>query len=345
MATDPAHISGTLPACLVTALTLLLALTCSGQNAYAPPAQEDPLRLESKLVSIPAIVQDKKGGFVSGLKPADFDVRENGKPQQIEFFSTEESQFVSRPLAVVFALDSSGSAAQTIREQRAAADAFVRQLSPGQLVAVTRFSTKADTLAAFTTDRAAIEDAFARHIQLRGETAIFDGAGYAIQQFSTLPKESAERRRIVILISDGLDNSSFIRARDIIDTASEQDVSIYVIYLPLFAPGPSGRLEARKTAPGFADLAIQTGGQFFQVGDVQSALDPSHPVDLSAIFAMIIQELRSQYYIGYYPGDTNFHGEFRKIQVKVRTSGVKVRQLKRGYRAWPDRNTNEFRKK
>lgn len=323
-----------------TPVSLLIALIWFLSFAARERSQEQTLRLETKLVSVPVVVQNKRGEFVAGLSASDFEVREDGKIQQIEFFSTEETQLLSRPLAVVFALDSSGSAAQTIRQQRAAADAFLRQLSPSQLVAVTRFSTSADTLVDFTADRQSIEDAFARHVQLHGETAIFDGVMYAIQKLSSLTKENADRRRIVILISDGLDNSSFTRAKDVIETAVEQDVSVYVIYLPLYAPGLGGHLEARKTAPGFAGLALQTGGQFFQVGDVQSALDPSHTADLSLIFAKIVQELRSQYYIGYYPADTNFHDEYRKIRVRVRTPGGRVRQIKLGYRASPGRGTN-----
>lgn len=329
----------------VTSTVFLLLPSPQSWTTASPSRQDEPLRLESRLVSVPVAVFAKKGGYVTGLIASDFEVLENGKPQQLAFFSTEQNELVSRPLAVVFALDSSGSAAQTIREQRAAADAFLRQFSQNQLVAVTRFSTRADTLVQFTTDRRAIDEAFARHVQLKGETAIFDGVMHAIQQFSSLPKETAERRRIVILITDGLDNSSFIRAQDIIATANEQDVNIYVIYLPLYVPGPNGRLEPRKTAQGFDRLAPQTGGHLFQVGDLQSALDPSRNTDLSKVFAKIIQELHSLYYIGYYPADAHFHGEFRNIQVKVHRSGVKVRQFRRGYRAWPGQSKSEIRKK
>ena len=128
-------------------------------------------------------------------------------------------------------------------------------------------------------------------------TAIFDAAVDSLKAFDDLPMVRSERR-IVILISDGLDNQSSRSADSAINAALEKRVSYYVIHLPLFEPR-DGRLEVRRPTKGFRELAEKTGGKYFLVGDRQSALMPKDN-DLTPIFQAIEEDLKSQYLLGFY---------------------------------------------
>ena len=109
--------------------------------------------------------------------------------------------------------------------------------------------------------------------------------------FDDLPRVRAERR-IVVLISDGLDNASQTKANAVIDAALEKHVSFYVIHLPLFEPR-EGRLAVRSPAKGFRELARETGGKYFLVGgDAGDALKPDKTVDLTPIFQAIEEDLK-----------------------------------------------------
>jgi Ca-activated chloride channel family protein len=275
-------------------------------------------------------VLDKKKNFITGLRREDFAIFEDGKPQEIAFFSTELDELIARPLAVMFLLDASGSAAQTIRQQRAATQTFLGQLSDRQAVAVTRFSQTPELLIDFTTDKQKITQAFSDHDAVGGDTAIFDALDFAVDRLGALAGEDATRRKVVILISDGLDNASRKDYKDVAAKAEAAGVSFYIVHLPLFSPGPSGHLEPRPTTPGFTAVADLTGGQLFVAGDVQSALSVSQTTDLTPIFRKIINELRSQYYIGYYPPNPK-DGKYHRLSVRVQQRDARPRVLRRGY--------------
>jgi len=106
-----------------------------------------------------------------------------------------------------------------------------------------------------------------------------------------------------VLISDGLDNKSATRADSVIDAALERRVSFYVIHLPLFEPR-DGHLGVRPPSKGFRDLAEKTGGKYFLVGNVQSALQP-RAQNLTPIFQAIEDDLKSQYLLGFYIAESS----------------------------------------
>lgn len=300
-------------------------------NGQEKPPTDEALTLETQVVTVPVIVLDKKKNFITDLKQSDFTILEDGQPQEIAFFSTELDELIARPLAVTFLLDASGSTVPIIRQQRAATQAFLAQLSEQQLVSIVRFSNTAEVLVDFTTDKQKIAEAFAEHDTIGGDTAIFDALAEAVERLNNLKGEAAERRRVVILISDGLDNASRKNYSDVARQAEAAGVSVYVIHLPLFYPGASGHLEPRPTTPGFTSLAELTGGQYFVAGDVKTALAVSNQaVDLTPVFQQIINELRSQYYIGYYPPNPK-DGKVHRISIKVQRREARPRLLLRSY--------------
>ncbi|HKR23433.1 MAG TPA: hypothetical protein VJS17_12600, partial [Pyrinomonadaceae bacterium] len=150
-------------------------------------------------------------------------------------------------------------------------------------------------------------------------TAIFDAAANSLEAFDDLTPVRSERR-IVVLISDGLDNQSATKPDTVIDAAIEKRVSFYVIHLPLFEP-IDGRLEVRRPAKGFKELAEKTGGKYFLVGDRKSALMPKN-VDLTPIFDAIEEDLKSQYLLGFYIAESARDNRPHSFSATLKPEGV-----------------------
>jgi Ca-activated chloride channel family protein len=141
----------------------------------------------------------------------------------------------------------------------------------------------------------------------------------SVQAFESLPLVRGERR-IVVLISDGLDNSSRTSADSVINSALKQRVSFYVIHLPLFEPR-DGRLAVRPPSKGFRDLAEKTGGKYFLVGDKKSPLEPREN-DLTPIFQAIEEDLKSQYLLGFYIAESSRDNRKHVWSVSLKPEGL-----------------------
>ena len=208
-------------------------------------------------------------------------------------------------------------------QQREAALALFSRFGHGSRVAVLHFADFVRLTVPFTTDLEAAQDAFNLPAQESHGTAIFDGAAAAVRSFDGSGGFSMERR-IVLLMSDGLDTISSTSYATIVDAARVRGVSFYVIHFPLFAPR-EGRLAPRLPSKGFRELAEQTGGRYFHVGDARSALDPHAQYDLSAVFKSIEDDLASQYLLGFYPGEAVRDGRVHRIEVQLARNDHRLR--------------------
>jgi Ca-activated chloride channel family protein len=183
--------------------------------------EDDVVRIETQLVSVPAIVTDRTGRPLTGLKAADFQVFEDGRPQKIANFSTTEA-----PFEVALLLDTSGSTREDVGLIRAAARAFVEALRPGDRVAILAFNTKkegSDQLAAvelkapLTDDRELLQDAV-ESIGASNGTPFYDSLAKVAQDvFRERPTEQTRGRRALVALTDGVDStseSSFEEARE-----------------------------------------------------------------------------------------------------------------------------------
>ena len=217
-------------------------------------------------------------------------------------------------LALVFALDESGSLREIIAQQREAALALFGRFGEKSRVAVLRFSNSPTLVADFGRDMDTAQAAFNFPARPNQKTAIFDAAAAAVRSFDSLPRVRSERH-IVILLSDGLDNASSAKAETVIKAALDKRVSFYVIHLPLFAPR-DGRLAVRSPAKGFRELAEKTGGKFFLAGDAKSALAAA-PVNLSPVFQAIEDDLKSQYLVGFYIGEAANDGRRHRFSLSL----------------------------
>jgi Ca-activated chloride channel family protein len=284
---------------------------------------EDVVRVNTDLLLFPIRIRDKKGQAVPGLTEQDLALKDEDQVTTGMYFTPGADR-----VALLFALDQSGSLRQIISQQQEAALALFSRFGERSSVAILRFSDTASLVAPFTTDVAAARAAFRFAAAPNQQTAIFDAAAQAVTAFDDLPPVRAERR-IVVLISDGLDTRSRTSANSVIDAAWKRRVSFYVIHLPLFEPR-DGRLEVRRPSKGFKELAEKTGGKYFLVGDARSALMPREN-DLTPIFQAIEEDLKSQYLLGFYISESSRDNRRHVFSVSMKRQGIEYSVGRFGY--------------
>jgi len=306
-------------------LALISLLVCLNSTVLAQQTvdEDDVVRVNTDLLLFPVRVRDKKGQAVPGLTEQDLLLKDQDHVTTGLYLTPGADR-----VALMFALDQSGSLRQIISQQREAALALFSRFGERSSVAILRFSETASLVAPFTKDLDAARAAFKFVAAPNQHTAIFDAAAKAVRAFDDLPRVRSERR-IVILISDGLDTISRTKADSVIDAAVEKRVSFYVIHLPLFEP-IDGRLAVRRPSKGFRELAEKTGGKYFLVGDAKSALTPAQN-DLTPIFQAIEEDLKSQYLLGFYIAESSRDNRRHVFSVTMKREGVEYSVGRFGY--------------
>ena len=247
-----------------------------------------------KAVRVDVLVTDN-GQPVRGLGPADFDIRDNGVLQPIDFVSFEQI-----PLNLVLAFDVSDSVvAERLERLRMAASAILRGLAPRDQSALVTFSHVVHLGARLSTDAAAVQSALTR-VSDGGSTSLIDGV-YAGMQVG----ESDAGRELLVIFSDGLDTASWLPASGVIDAAKRSDVVAYAV---------SVRSPAK---PEFLrELTSTTGGRLFEIEKTEN---------LESLFVRILQEFRQRYLVSYTPTGVAASG-WHKLDVRVKRGGsVKAR--------------------
>ena len=284
---------------------------------------DDVVRVNTDLLLFPVRIRDKKGQAVAGLTEQDLSLKDQEQITTGVYFAPGAER-----VAMLFALDQSGSLRQIIEQQREAALALFSRFGERSSVAIVRFSQTATLVAPFTKDLENARAAFRFRAAQNAKTAIFDSAAESLKAFDDLTPTRTERR-IIVLLSDGLDTSSRTSPESVIEAALEQHVSFYVIHLPLFEPR-DGRLEVRRPSKGFKELAEKTGGKYFLVGDAKSALAPKPP-DLTPIFQAIEEDLKSQYLLGFYIAESARDNRKHVFTVSMKPEGVEYSVGRQGY--------------
>jgi len=308
-------------------LLLILGLV-SVLNSKVVVAQDtnddDVVRVSTDLTVFPIRVKDKKGKSVAGLTTDDFQLRDIDRISSSLYLANGADR-----VALTFMLDQSGSLRDIISLQRDAALSLFNRFGPTSRVSVIRFMDQARTVVPLGLDKDAARRAFDFPVSRNGRTAIFDAAADAVQQFATGNRDITERR-IVILISDGLDNSSRVAPGSVIAAAQATNVSFYTIQIPLFEPR-DGRLQVRRASKGFRELAEKTGGAYFLVGSAKDALSPAEHPDLGPIFTAIEDDLRSQYVVGFYATEEAHDGKTHRVSITLAKPGLTYSVAQFGY--------------
>jgi Ca-activated chloride channel homolog len=306
---------------------LLACLFVAAQTSHVLAQQttddDDVIRVSTDLLLFPVRIRDKKGQAVAGLTEQDLLLKDDDKATTGLYFAPGADR-----VALLFALDQSGSLRETITQQREAALGLFSRFGERSSVAILRFSDTATLTAPFTKDLENARSAFQFRAATNRQTAIFDAAAKALEAFDDLPPVRAERK-IVILISDGLDTRSRTSAARVIADAQEKRISFYVIHLPLFEPR-DGRLQVRNPSKGFKDLAEKTGGKYFLAGDAKSALAP-RSTDLTPVFQAIEEDLKSQYLLGFYIAESARDNRKHVFSLSLKPAGIEYSVGPYGY--------------
>ena len=278
------------------ALLTLLLLVLPGLAA-----QQDPFRIsvDVDLVVLHATVTDRRGGFVSDLDEQGFEVYENGAPQPIRLFKSEDV-----PVTVGLVVDHSTTMRPKMDEVSAAARTFVRASNLQDEMFVVNFNEKVSlglpAARRFTNSVVELQNAIGKS-DTGGQTALYDAIAKALEEL----EGGSRDKKVLIVISDGGDNRSACSLAQVMRLASQSSAVIYTIGLfdqddPDRNPGVLKR------------LAQATGGEAFL---------PAEASEVVAICERIARDIRHQYTIGYVPLNLAHDGAYRVIRVVARAKG------------------------
>jgi len=325
---------------LLSTLTLLsMGALAQAPEASEPAAEGEPqttisvdvnelgtITVDVDVVNILCSVRDKHGGLVSNLSKEDFILSEDNVEQEIKYFARE----TDLPLTIGLLVDVSKSQESLIEVERQAAYRFFSEvLRKKDMAFVISFGVDAELLQDFTGSADLLRDGLEEmrlnaavggmtpgtipQSNQRG-TIMYDAVFLAAEDM--LRKEVG--RKVIVLISDGVDVGSRISKSRAIEVAQKSDAIIYSIYYadPRYQAYANGYGDLKK-------MSQETGGRVFRV---------TRKNTLEKVFAEIEEEMRSQYSLGFSSTNPEKDGSYRKIKIKTARKGLKV-QARKGYYA------------
>lgn len=288
---------------------LLCVFVTHPVNNYA---QEDAIRVDTDLVTIPTSVLDRNGRYLTSLEQGSFQIFENGIEQDVVFFES-----VNKPFTVFLLLDRSNSMTELMAALGEAANAFVSQLRPDDQVIAASFANDVEVLT-----KVSKASSLGKGIRIRKHsgdthTMLYDAVDYSLKKLKKI-----QGRKAVIIFSDGVGSGIFASFKKNLRDAEEAEAVIYTVQFNPFTEGP--KYNSKEKYFGIIDsantymrtLPAISGGRSFRIEEISS---------LERTFAEIAKELGQQYRLGYYPKETGKKGERRQIKVKVDVPGAVVR--------------------
>ena len=276
-------------------------------------AQDDPVRLHSDLIVVTVTVTDSSGSYVHGLTAKNFTVREDGTAQTIDTFSAEEA-----PFAAAIMVDMSGSMEYKFGMVRGAAASFMESIRDNDQVALYGFNNKIKLFQDFTNSHYITD--YIWDAEARDSTRLYDCLDEALGALAKRP----EKRRAVLMISDGWDSSSGKTMDSTMKKAHAAGVVIYTVDLTddrMLIGTSSDVTGLRRGRHEMQEFAGQTGGLYVHSQDGDK---------LEESFTNIVDELRNQYTLTYYSTNDKHDGHFRKLAVTVSRPDLTAR-TRRGY--------------
>lgn len=283
--------------------------------------QEPTFSSEVKVVNVLATVRDKNGAIIRNLNKDDFQVFEDGKPQQIRYFSQESDL----PLTIGVLVDTSFSQGRVLEQERAASYRFLDEVlrENKDKAVIVQFDQAVVIRQQLTSSHKELQDTLAL-LDLPTEQQAADGSGTllydAIRTASIQVMREQQGRKAFIVLTDGVDEGSEISLMDAIEAAQRADTLIYSIlfsdatyYGGLLSPNGAGVLKR---------LSKETGGAFYEASKKESIGD---------IYNAIQQELRSEYSFGFVSDKPVTRSGFRTLRVVVKQKGLTVQARDRYY--------------
>jgi len=320
-----------------------LAMSVALLSSFSVRAQEtETIKVDTRLVSVPVIVSDRNGRYVPNLTAADFTILQDGKEQDIEFFAA-----VEEPLTIALLIDTSQSTRPVLGDIKDSAKSFIKLLTPKDRAMVVTFDYATHILSGLTSDQKQLERAIkdAEIPDRMFGTTMRD----AVYQTVADSFRGITGRKAIILLTDGKDAGSRMNATNLLYRLEESDTLIYTVMFKtgdtprqapmifgrgrrdsiLFPPMPrrDPRREARvernnEMAEEFLqELSDTTAGRFYSSKDGK----------LKKTFATIVEELRFQYRLGFYPPEETAGTISHTLKVKVSKPDTVVRS-RSGYR-------------
>jgi Ca-activated chloride channel homolog len=289
-----------------------MAALASAQTAQPEKPPEATFRVGMDLVQLNVSVFDPSGQIIKGLTQSAFTIFENNVKQQISVFRQEDV-----PVSLGLVIDNSASMEKKKDRVASSALAMVKASNPADEVFIINFNEEADIVQDFTNNPAVLEKSLHK-LGAKGETAMRDAALLGIEHLRAKAKRD---KKVLVIITDGEDNSSFATQQKVIEAAHLTNTIVYAIGLlgeekPESAARAKSQLEALTTA---------TGGRAWFIADVSA---------IAGITPEIAHEIRNQYVLGYTSSDPNKDGSFRTVRVEVNVPGATVR-TRSGYYARP----------
>ncbi|HYN10181.1 MAG TPA: VWA domain-containing protein [Vicinamibacterales bacterium] len=306
----------------MTRLVMYAALAAGVLSAQSGGQQAPVFRGIGDSVPVFVTVTDKDNRLVPGLTRDDFQVLDNGRAQPLTVFDN-----TPQPVRIVVLLDVSGSMQGNLPLLRAGCEQLFSRLLPGDLARVGTFGKEIVISPTFTADVAALRAALPSEIEPNAPTPLWRGMDDAMNTFS-----GTDGRRVVLVLSDGKDapgfrkfGERFISQLEIVDRAQREEVMIYGIGLrSRGAPGSmpiGGDLRSMLVDdlpdPALGTTALETGGGYFEIRPRD---------DLGAAFARVVEELHSQYLMGFAPPARD--GKRHRVEVKLPGKDLKPRARK-----------------
>lgn len=308
----------------------LLAPSAFSQQQKPPEELPAPIQVDVNLVNLLVSVHDKHGGLVNTLNQGDFEVSEDGKPQTIKYFTRE----TDLPLTIGLLVDVSKSQENLIDVEKNAAYQFFSQvLRKKDLAFLISFGEDAELLQDFTGSPRLLQHGLDQLRVNSGVSGTQPGPVPTISQprgtvlYDAVYLAASDRlvgqvgRKVIVLITDGMDEGSRLKLDEAVEAAQKSDAVIYSIYYV-----DHGAYYGSFTFPSDSALkrmSEETGGRVFRV-------DRKHT--LESVFKELQDEMRSQYSIAYSPINDKKDGTFRKVDVKLRDKSYRV-QVRKGYYA------------
>jgi Ca-activated chloride channel family protein len=283
------------------------AVATSATEIRTAQRRSAPLRVDVDLVLIPVTVMDHAGRTVSGLRPEDFTVLQEGTPQRIVSLSIENT-----PASIGSILDISGSMKRSVAAGYSVIQALLKGADADDEALLLTFSDRPTLLADLTPDFDRLERVL-QSARPGGRTALIDAVYFALDRM----RSARHNRKGLVVVSDGSDNYSRYSKSELMVRAMESDVQIHTIRIgdPPLNKKPIELVQEHRAARLLEDLARATGGLHFVIRSTEEA---------GATTEKINRALHNQYMLGYYPPDNGPSGAWRRIQVKLEKRNMRL---------------------